>query len=209
MAGLPSAPQDSRGNGAAPPARFTARFLKSLFGDKILFWVLVACFVAADLWTKEIVIRQVAESARGSFIAGGSPVIWICPERLGLVSVGNKGGPFGIFAGSLLLRIVRFLALGVILYLLAATPRKARFQIVSLSMIMGGALGNIWDTMAFGSVRDFLYVDLGFPPANPWPAFNLADSLICTGVALLAFLLYIDWLKERKTRRDALSGGAG
>ena len=209
MADVPPAPRDSIGNGEGEPRGSAARFLKSLFGDKVLFWVLVACFVAADLWTKQVVIRQVAESTRGSFIPGGNPVIWICPDWLGLVSVANKGGPFGIFSGSLLLRIVRFLALGVILYLLAATPRKARFQVVSLAMIMGGALGNIWDTMVHGAVRDFLYVDLGFPPANPWPAFNLADSLICTGVALLAFLLYIDWSSEKKTRKDAHFGGAG
>jgi signal peptidase II len=195
---------DCPGEGRSPSTGgFLSNLFRNLFGDKLLFWVLVLLFVVVDLWTKKALIAFVEENNSETFLYGASPIIWLCGEWLGLVSVENTGGPFGVFAGSLLLRVVRFLALGVILYLLSVTPRKARVQIIALALIMGGALGNIWDTVAYGSVRDFLYVDLDFPPADPWPAFNFADSCICTGVALLALMLYIDWLREKKSKAAA------
>ncbi len=198
-----SGPEGTGDGDSASANRFMPNLLRNLFVDKLVFWILVVLFVIVDLWTKKEIIALVEENNREMFLYGSSPIIWLCGEWLGLVSVENTGGPFGVFAGSVLLRVVRFLALGVILYLLAVTPRKARVQIVALSLIMGGALGNIWDTMVYGSVRDFLYVDLDVPPADPWPAFNFADSCICTGVALLAIMLYIDWFREKKSKNAA------
>ena len=61
---------------------------------------------------------------------------------------------------------------------------------LACGLVLGGALGNAWDRIqAFagqlGGVRDFIHVDLGFPPFDPWPTFNLADSGICVGFILL------------------------
>ena len=66
---------------------------------------------------------------------------------------------------------------------------------VAFGLVLGGALGNAVDRigMAAGQlhgVRDFLHVDLGFPPFHPWPTFNLADSGICIGFALLVLLSF-------------------
>jgi|GEM_PF-220333 len=175
-----------------------SRLLAGLFGDKLLFWILIVILVPADLWTKEIVISHVNEhAAQGTF--ENIPVVWVAEHWFGLVSVNNRGGPWGVgsdFSG--LLKVVRIAALGVILFLLYTTPRGAWIQIAALAMIMSGALGNIWDTLTIGSVRDFLYFDFDIPPADPWPAFNVADSLICVGVILLATLLCVDWSKDRK-----------
>jgi signal peptidase II len=199
------------GSSEAPPDRsrgFAAKLAAKLFKDKVLFWILVLVFVSADLWTKQVAISHVHDSFDGRLSGGSSPVVWVKEPWFGLVSVENKGGPWGVGAGiSGILKIVRFAALGVILYLLAATPRKARLQITALAMIMGGAVGNIWDTIAFGSVRDFLYFDLDFAPADPWPAFNLADSLICSGVVLLAVVFFFEWLRDRKRAAPAAAGG--
>ena len=66
---------------------------------------------------------------------------------------------------------------------------------LAFGAILGGALGNAVDRigMQLGlvpGVRDFIHVDLGFPPFNPWPTFNLADSGICVGFALLVLLSF-------------------
>jgi signal peptidase II len=55
----------------------------------------------------------------------------------------------------------------------------------SLAAILGGAIGNIIDRVKFGAVVDFLDFYLG---TYHWPAFNVADSAICVGVALLILL---------------------
>lgn len=67
-------------------------------------------------------------------------------------------------------------------------PRKARWESLGISLILGGALGNAVDRLLFGHVIDFIEVYLPFLPwrlFNPWPAFNLADSAISVGVAVL------------------------
>lgn len=183
-------------------AGFWNRLYRNLFRDKIYFWIMVAVLVALDLWTKSAIIPLVKESA--DYIENGGKVIWISEPWFGLVDVLNRGGVFGVGSelegiGRIIFKTVRFAALGVILYLLATTPRKARLHMTTLAMIMGGALGNIWDTIRIGAVRDFLYFKLGFWPADPWPAFNVADSLILVGVIALALLLHLDWRKTKKT----------
>ena len=61
---------------------------------------------------------------------------------------------------------------------------------LAFGLVLGGALGNLVDrTLAgfgqLGGVRDFIHVDLGFWPLDPWPTFNFADSGICIGFAIV------------------------
>ncbi len=67
----------------------------------------------------------------------------------------------------------------------------ARLQLMALSLILGGAIGNLIDRACFGSVIDFIDV---YYKHHHWPVFNLADSAICIG----AFLLFIDLIRTRK-----------
>lgn len=165
-------------------------FLRIVFRDRLIFWILVPLLVGADLWTKHAFFAFVDLHTSELVHDGGANVYWVCNPWFGLVQVENSGGPFGSCQSfPFFLKILRFVALGVILYLLISTPRGAKVQMTALALIMGGALGNIWDSFYYGAVRDFLYFRLGFWPADPWPAFNLADSLICTGVFLLAFCM--------------------
>ncbi|MBI5330609.1 MAG: lipoprotein signal peptidase [Betaproteobacteria bacterium] len=103
-----------------------------------------------------------------------------------LVHVHNTGAAFSLFAdqpgwqrGFFL--TVAVLASGVILYLLARTRGRTLFCI-ALALILGGALGNVIDRTLYGHVIDFLDVYAG---AWHWPAFNVADSAITLGAALL------------------------
>ena len=65
---------------------------------------------------------------------------------------------------------------------------------VALALICGGAVGNLIDRLRFGSVVDFLDFYL---KGYHWPAFNVADSAICTGAGLF---LVINIIQNRKTR---------
>ena len=68
-------------------------------------------------------------------------------------------------------------------------PQTARLQSMALSLILAGAMGNLIDRMVLGHVIDFIDV---YYAHYHWPAFNLADSAICTG----AFLLLVDMFTQ-------------
>ena len=109
----------------------------------------------------------------------------------------NKGAAFGIFADSRF-RLPFFILVSVIAVVVIVTViRRLRddqtLAAVSLSLIFSGALGNLIDRIRLGEVIDFLDAHWY---AHHWPAFNIADSAICIGVALLAIDMY---LEERRT----------
>jgi signal peptidase II len=103
-----------------------------------------------------------------------------------LVHVHNTGAAFSLFADQPGWQRGFFIALAgvatvVILYLLRQTRGQPRFS-AALALILGGAVGNLIDRVLYGHVIDFLDFYLG---AWHWPAFNVADSGITVGAALL------------------------
>ena len=70
----------------------------------------------------------------------------------------------------------------VLLVWLAKLKPHAKLEAISLSLILGGAIGNVIDRIQYGYVIDFLDVYIG---TSHWPAFNVADSAICVGAVLL------------------------
>ncbi|MFW5829968.1 MAG: signal peptidase II, partial [Planctomycetota bacterium] len=83
----------------------------------------------------------------------------------------------------------------------------------SFGMIIGGALGNGYDRLVarftdhFPGVRDFIHIDLDVWPFDPYPTFNIADSCICIGFALL---LLASWLPARAAQApDATASHTG
>jgi signal peptidase II len=104
---------------------------------------------------------------------------------LNLVVVWNRGVSFGMFASAAALMpwLLSGLALAVVVALGFWLRRVAHpLTGVALGLIIGGALGNVIDRVRFGAVVDFLdFHALGYH----WPAFNVADSAICVGAALL------------------------
>jgi len=95
----------------------------------------------------------------------------------------NEGIAFGLFSGHVQwLVITSFLTIGIILFLLFRLKNINRWITSALGLILGGAIGNLWDRIYLGGVIDF--IDIGFKNYR-WPAFNLADSVICIGVLML------------------------
>ena len=112
--------------------------------------------------------------------------------------VRNPGAAFGILRDSAI-RIPFFISVSLlasigIIWYLRRVSAKDRWQHFSLGLIFSGAVGNLIDRIRLGEVIDFLDV---YWRQHHWPAFNVADSAICVGVAIL-FLC--SWREERSTK---------
>jgi len=127
--------------------------------------------------------------------------IQIIPGFFRFTHVENSGAAFGLFAESAsqwkLAALILFslVALAVVMILLWRNSYALTSTGVGLSLILGGALGNLWDRIFDGHVVDFLEFYLG--PYH-WPAFNVADSAIVIG----ALLLMSEILFAKSAQRD-------
>ena len=103
----------------------------------------------------------------------------------------NEGSIFGLGINSTLLLVMAPLIilaiLGLFFYYL---PSAGRFTRIGIGLLLGGAVGNLIDRIRFGEVTDFLYIDLGFWPLDPWPSFNVADASLTTGIFILIFYFF-------------------
>ena len=108
--------------------------------------------------------------------------------------VRNTGAAFSIFEGQrMMLAAIALIISAVIVHMLYRNTRQQKLENLSLSMILGGALGNLFDRLYHGFVIDFLDVNFG-----DWhyPTFNIADCAICVGIGLFIFSNY---KKPKKT----------
>jgi signal peptidase II len=116
--------------------------------------------------------------------------IQIIPRFFRLTHLENRGAAFGLFADSpsewkvALLVLFSVVALVVVSALLWKNSHAMSATGIGLSLILGGAIGNLWDRLAAGHVTDFLLFYIG---RYQWPAFNVADSAIVVGAGLLVF----------------------
>ena len=110
-----------------------------------------------------------------------------------LTHVANTGALFGLLAGiatplrGLVFITVPLLAIALILFFQFHSGEGDLLTQLGLSLILGGALGNLYDRIRFGHVVDFLDFSVA---GHHWPAFNIADSCICLGVFTLVLDLY-------------------
>ncbi|WP_430876039.1 signal peptidase II [Gilliamella sp. G0441] len=102
--------------------------------------------------------------------------------------VQNIGAAFSIFEGQRwMLAAVALLISGAIVYMLYRNKRQQKLENFSLSLILGGALGNLFDRLYHGFVVDFLDVNFG---CWHYPTFNIADCAICIGIGLFILSSY-------------------
>jgi signal peptidase II len=121
--------------------------------------------------------------------------ITVVPNFFRIVHVENTGAAFGLFSEPpyewklALLIVFSLLALIVVTVLLWKNSHIVSATGTALSLILGGALGNLWDRMIAGHVTDFLEFHVG---TYYWPSFNVADSAIVIGALLLvADILFV------------------
>jgi signal peptidase II len=144
-------------------------------------WLLLvsAAIFSADRWTKTWVAAHIA-------IGNAIPVL---PGVLRITHWLNEGAAFSLFADSASPHAVRialiiFTSVAALAVLIAMVRLGNHITLttIALSLILGGALGNAHDRVAYGSVIDFIEVHIF---SYHWPDFNVADSAIVTGACLL------------------------
>jgi signal peptidase II len=134
-----------------------------------------------------LLLDRIAKWAIARNVALHDSVV-VIPGFLRLTHVQNTGAAFGLFAESSVQwkvgALVSFsiLALVVVSALLWKNSHSLSTTTIGLSLILGGAMGNLWDRMVSGHVVDFLDFYVG---SYHWPAFNVADSAIVVGAILL------------------------
>jgi len=118
--------------------------------------------------------------------------IQIIPDFFNLTHIHNTGGAFGFMADQsplirqFLFHGVSMISLGVIIYFYHQSPDEYPLLLTALSLIFGGAIGNLIDRFRLGEVVDFLDVYYG---TWHWPAFNVADSAVSVGVTILMYYM--------------------
>ena len=119
-------------------------------------------------------------------LSAGRPVS-VLPPFFDLTLVHNTGIAFGLLRDQApLLFFVNILILAVLFALIALRLFRRPILQIGIGMIAGGGLGNLADRLRFGHIVDFLDFHFG---AFHWPVFNIADSAICVGTALLLVAL--------------------
>jgi signal peptidase II len=158
------------------------------------YHLLIALVVLAlDRFTKSLVSRDIPLHDTKKMIAG----------FFYLTHVENRGAAFSLFADSpgpwkiAMLVMFSIIALIVVSALLWRSSHTMTTTGVGLALILGGALGNLWDRLLSGRVVDFLLFYLG---SYQWPAFNVADSAIVCGAGLLVIeILFAKTPASQKT----------
>jgi len=140
----------------------------------MLFFGTTALGLALDLWTKVLAASQLSRADPIRFIPG-----W-----LHFTYTENHGAVFGIGQGwRKLFILVSIGAIGFLTYLFSHSGKQRVYQLI-LGMLLAGVLGNMWDRINYGYVRDMIHALPRWPNLFPW-VFNIADSLLCTGVFLM------------------------
>lgn len=169
--------------------------LNQLFpgGPRQLWWLLIAAVViAVDLWTKSLAVE---------LLTYRQPVP-ILPV-LDFTLLHNRGAAFSFLGAAggwqrwLFVLIALAVSILLVVWIMRLKPTD-RWVSIALSLILGGALGNLYDRVTLGYVVDFIHAHWG---NSYFPAFNIADSAITVG----AIMILIDafWLEKR--RRGAVS----
>lgn len=159
------------------------------------FVLTTAIGLALDQWTKVIAFQKLASGVAHdpdghiyvipapAYAASHGSGYALIPGWLHFTATANPGAVFGIGQGQRPLFIaVSIAAILFITWLFANSGRQRIYQVI-LGMLLAGVLGNMYDRIEFGYVRDMVYI---FPNWRVFPwVFNVADSLLCVGVTLM------------------------
>jgi signal peptidase II len=159
---------------------------------RLVAFLTAAGVFAADRWSKSIIESR--------FDAIDTKVV--IPGVFNIVRSSNPGVAFGLLADNtshqrtFALVAVSIVAVLILAAMLWRVKNQDRFTTAGLSLIFGGALGNVYDRTVAGTVTDFLDFHAG---TWHWYVFNLADFAICTGAGLLILSMLLTNRKASAT----------
>jgi signal peptidase II len=157
-------------------------------GALLRFFLVAGVGVGLDLWTKSL--------AFSSSSLWREPYKFI-PGWLEFEVVQNQGAVFGLGQGRRILFVtVSIGAILFLIYLFATSGKKPIFQIL-LGMLLAGVIGNLYDRVTLGYVRDMIHALPRWPKFFPW-VFNVADTLLSTGVTLMILYNIVSEHRQKK-----------
>ena len=158
--------------------------MKNYFRSYLLLFILAVIIISFDQWTKYLVRTQL------QFGQTWVPWDWLAPYAR-IVYWHNSGAAFGLGQNlSLLFTILAIVVSCAIIVYYPRIPKEDWPLRVALGMQFGGAIGNLIDRLTIGFVTDFISV-------GNFPVFNVADSSVSVGVAVLIIGM---WIVERKKK---------
>lgn len=187
---------------------------KSLLKKRfVLFFCVAALTLLADLVSKSVVFSSFFDPAQNFQM----PHYWV-DGIFGIQTSTNPGALFGMGAGySWVFAILSLIALsGIVLWLFVFGAGYDLFLTLTLGLISGGIMGNLYDRLGWGAlpsypesirtnVRDWILFRLeGVPFFDPWPNFNIADALLVCG-AIMLFVHALVYAEPEKS--DQQPGG--
>jgi signal peptidase II len=164
---------------------------------RVLYLLVSAVVVVLDQITKRLVAASIELHESHEIVAG----------LVSLTHVRNRGAAFGFLSNanlpyqSAIFSVLSVLALAAIAAYALRLPATQRWTQWALALIMGGAVGNLIDRLQHGNVIDFVDV---YWRSHHWPAFNVADACISTGVVMLV----LELLKPTSDTPEAENGPA-
>ena len=169
---------------------------KSLRNKIIVLVVLSVAILALDLITKYVICGMFAENEG----------ITAIPYLFNIIVVHNEGAAWGILSGNQIgLIILSILLFAFLVWYFVKEKKKSWLLVISMAFIYGGCIGNLFDRIVFGYVRDFIQ----FAFWQSFPIFNFADVFLTVGVILFAIYLIIFLVKKEKSENEIVNTSTG
>ena len=157
--------------------------LTNYFKRNFIYYIIALAVLALDLITKFLLTNK---------------HIVIIENVISFSYSQNTGAAFSMFSNNTLMLIIisLFLIAGIVLFKFLAKPKKHILFTIAYPLILGGALGNLYDRIFLGYVRDFVSLDF-----INFAIFNLADSALCIGFALFAIYITFIGLEQKENTK--------
>jgi signal peptidase II len=176
----------------------------------IIFGCVTLAGCAADLLSKQLIFQEYY----GLALAPGEAHWWLVQGVLGIQTSTNQGALFGLGQGnSLLFAVLSIGALiGILIWLFIAKAARDWWITITLGVICGGIMGNLYDRLGLwhgqdpapfekNAVRDWIHFRVqGVPFFDPWPNFNIADSLLVCGA--ISLFIHMFWIAPQQDKRN-------
>jgi signal peptidase II len=154
----------------------------------VIYYIIALAVIAIDQWTKWLIVKYMR-------LGESIPII---PNVLYITSHRNRGAAWGILQGQfwLFYLITVIVVVGLIVYI-QRLPREERLFGAALGLMLGGAIGNFIDRLFRKEVVDFIHAYIG---TYSFPVFNIADSALTIGVALLFIKMFFFATPEKENQ---------
>lgn len=162
------------------------RYICSVGGNFVIYYIVALVVILIDQFTKWLVVKYME---LGESIPIITDVLYITSHR-------NRGAAWGILQGQFwfFYLITTIVVIGLVVYI-QRLPREEKLFGTALGLMLGGAIGNFIDRLFRQEVVDFIHTYIF---TYSFPIFNIADSALCIGVALILLQTIIDGRKEKE-----------